>query len=48
MPSEGLEVSNIMNLLNKEKIKELMIEDWGISQSSLEDVFMKIVETDKN
>ena len=24
-----------------------MIEDWGISQSNLEDVFMKIVAPDK-
>jgi hypothetical protein len=25
--------------------KNLMISDWGISQSSLEDVFTRIVET---
>lgn len=41
-------VSNIMELLNKERMKELMIEDWGISQSDLEDVFMRIVETPQN
>lgn len=47
VPTEGLEVSSIMTLLNKSRIQELMIEDWGISQSNLEDVFMRIVDLEK-
>lgn len=45
VPLEGLEVSNIFEIFEKNK-EELLISDWGISQSSLEDVFMKIVEDD--
>ena len=44
IPLEGLEVSNVFETLESKK-EELLISDWGISQSSLEDVFMKIVDT---
>ena len=43
VPLEGLEVSTIFEILENKK-SELMISDWGISQSSLEDVFMQIVD----
>ena len=41
---EGLQVSEIFKIMERNKIK-LMISDWGISQSSLEDVFMNIIES---
>ncbi|KAL4456247.1 hypothetical protein ABPG74_014208 [Tetrahymena malaccensis] len=44
IPNDNLKVSQIFDLLEKEKAR-LKISDWGISQSSLEDVFMSIVET---
>ena len=47
VPMEGLEVSKLIVLLNSRK-NELMICDWGISQSNLEDVFMRIVESGGN
>jgi len=43
IPMEGLEVSKIFEELELKK-DELAISDWGISQSTLEDVFMEIVK----
>lgn len=42
MPLEGTRVWRLFEELESGK-ENLMISDWGISQSSLEDVFMKIV-----
>jgi len=39
-----LEVSKLFQELESKK-EELVISDWGISQATLEDVFMEIVET---
>jgi len=41
---EGLEVSKLFEELESKK-EELGISDWGISQSTLEDVFMEIVKS---
>lgn len=41
---EGFEVSKLFKELESKK-EELAISDWGISQSTLEDVFMEIVES---
>jgi len=40
---KGLEVSKIFEELESRK-EELAISDWGISQSSLEDVFLEIAK----
>jgi len=40
---EGLEVSKVFEELELKK-DELAISDWGISQCTLEDVFMEIVK----
>ncbi len=40
---EGLSISKIFESLEANK-EELGISDWGISQSTLEDVFMEVVE----
>ena len=40
---EGLEVSKVFEEIDPKK-EELAISDWGISQSTLEDVFMEIVK----
>ena len=44
VPLEGLEVSKLFEELESKK-EELGISDWGISQSTLEDVFMEIVKS---
>jgi len=44
VPTEGLEVSKVFEELESRK-EELAISDWGISQATLEDVFMEIVES---
>lgn len=41
---EGLKVSQLFEKLEENKAR-LSISDWGISQSSLEDVFMEIVNS---
>lgn len=38
----GLEVSKVFSEMESHK-EELGISDWGISQSTLEDVFMEVV-----
>ena len=43
MPTEGIEVSKVFEVLESRK-EELAISDWGVSQATLEDVFMEIVE----
>ena len=43
MPNDGLIISKIFEEMEANKEK-LFISDWGISQTSLEDVFLKIVE----
>jgi len=43
---EGLEVSKIFEEIESKK-QELGISDWGISQSTLGDVFMKIMDLSK-
>jgi len=43
VPLEGLSISKIFESLEANK-EELGISDWGISQSTLEDVFMEVVE----
>lgn len=43
VPIEGIEVSKVFEVLESSK-EELAISDWGISQATLEDVFMEIVE----
>ena len=43
MPVEEIEVSKVFEVLESSK-EELGISDWGISQATLEDVFMEIVE----
>jgi len=40
---EGLEVSKVFDVIDSKK-EELAISDWGISQSTLEDVFLEIVK----
>lgn len=47
VPTAGLEVSKIFEEFELKK-EELSISDWGISQSTLEDVFMEIVEAHEN
>jgi len=47
VPLEGLEVSRLFDDLEA-RSKELAISDWGISQSSLEDVFMEIVKSSES
>jgi hypothetical protein len=44
---EGLEVSKVFEELEARK-QELAISDWGISQSTLEDVFMEIVSSSES
>jgi len=44
VPTEGLEVSKVFEELESKR-EELAISDWGISQATLEDVFMEIVES---
>jgi len=44
VPLEGLEVSKLFEEIESKK-EELGISDWGISQSTLEDVFMEIVKS---
>jgi hypothetical protein len=46
IPTEGFRMSNMLAALleNKEKMG---IKDWGISQTSLEDVFLNIVKNDE-
>lgn len=44
IPMEGLKVSQLFEKLEENKAR-LSISDWGISQSSLEDVFMEIVNS---
>ena len=39
----NLQISTIFEEIESNK-ENLMISDWGISQSSLEDVFMQIVD----
>jgi len=41
IPGEGFKVSSLFKILNSKK-EELAIKDWGVSQSSLEEVFLKI------
>jgi len=43
VPVEGLEVSKLFENLESNK-NELGISDWGISEPTLEDVFMEVVE----
>ncbi|KAF2070006.1 hypothetical protein CYY_008676 [Polysphondylium violaceum] len=40
------DISRLLDLFDNEK-KQIGIKDWGISQSSLEEVFMKIVEAEE-
>lgn len=44
IPLEGFIVSELFEKLEEVK-EDLRISDWGISQSSLEDVFMEIVDS---
>jgi len=44
VPVEGLKISGLFAELEAKKT-ELGIADWGISQATLEDVFMEVVES---
>ena len=44
VPIDGLEISKLFAELESRK-GELGISDWGISQATLEDVFMEVVES---
>ncbi len=43
VPTEGIEVSKVFEILESRK-EELAISDWGVSQATLEDVFMEIAK----
>ena len=43
IPYEGFNASYVYTQIESNK-KKLRIQDWGLSQSTLEDVFTKIVE----
>lgn len=43
IPYEGFNASHVYTQIESNK-KRLRIQDWGLSQSTLEDVFTKIVE----
>ncbi len=43
IPLEGVDLENLFLMLEEQR-DELGIEDWGISQCTLEDVFTHIVE----
>lgn len=43
VPLKGLKISKIFESLEVHKT-ELGISDWGLSQSTLEDVFMEVVD----
>jgi hypothetical protein len=42
VPTESCKVSEVFSVFEARK-KDVGISDWGISQSSLEDVFMKVI-----
>lgn len=42
---QGLQVSKLFYSIDNKK-KELSIQDWGISQPTLEDVFLNIVNSE--
>ena len=46
IPTQGFKMSSMLSALidNKERMG---IKDWGISQTSLEDVFLNIVKNDE-
>jgi len=46
IPSEGFSLSSLFNTLVKQK-DSVGILDWGVSQTSLEDVFLNIVKRDE-
>lgn len=47
VPLTNLQISTLIEQLESKK-DELAISDWGISQSSLEDVFLEIVNAAEN
>ncbi len=46
IPTEGFKMSSMLSALINGKEK-MGINDWGISQTSLEDVFLNIVKNDE-
>ena len=47
VPLEGTLVSDIFSAMEENK-ESLGIADWGISQASLEDVFLRVIDETSN
>ena len=43
LPTEGLDIASIFERIDERK-NEMMIVDWSLSQTTMEDVFIKVVE----
>ena len=46
IPTQGFKMSTMLSELLENK-ENMNIKDWGISQTSLEDVFLNIVKNDE-
>ena len=46
LPAENTELSKVFaNLTSADKLQELGIEQWGLSQTTLEEAFIRIVNS---
>jgi hypothetical protein len=44
LPHENLQIARVFDLLQEQKLREYGILDWSIAQTSLNEVFLRIVE----
>jgi ABC-type multidrug transport system ATPase subunit len=48
LPKEGLQLERVFDIVREEKLKEYAISEWSIAQTSLNEVFLRIVESAEN
>jgi ABC-type multidrug transport system ATPase subunit len=44
LPTDGLQVGRVFDLVKEERLKEHSIEEWSLAQTSLNDVFLRIAQ----
>ena len=45
LPKEGLQIERVFNIVQEKNLKEHAISEWSIAQTSLNEVFLRIVES---
>lgn len=44
LPKEGLQIGRVFDAVHESKLKKYGISEWSIAQTSLNEVFLRIVE----